>query len=56
MKPSRPKFIQTAGAFSIASMAMPSIAGNPAFHGISSEEIDIKSLFNANREDAFGYY
>jgi len=52
MKTSRRKFIQTAGAFSIASMAMPSIARNPAFRGISSEKIDIKSLFNSNREDA----
>jgi putative isomerase len=52
MNTSRRKFIQNAGAFSIAGLAMPAFAGNFAFQGISLEEIDIKSLFNSNREDA----
>jgi len=52
MKTSRRKFIQNAGTFSMAGLAMPAFAGNFAFREISSEEIDIKSLFNSNREDA----
>lgn len=52
MKTSRRKFIQTTGAFSIASLIMPSIVGNPTFGGTFSEGIDIKSLFNSNSEDA----
>jgi hypothetical protein len=52
MKSSRRKFIQTAGIFSIAGMAMPSIAGNLASREILTDGLDIKSLFNSNREDA----
>ncbi len=52
MKSSRRKFIQTTGAFSMGSLAMPSLFGNPAFGENSTTEIDIKSLFNSNREDA----
>jgi len=52
MKTSRRKFIQSTGAFSIGSMLMPSIFGNHAFGGNSLQEMDIKSLFNSNREDA----
>jgi putative isomerase len=52
MKASRRKFIQTTGAFSMGSLAMPSLFGNPVFDGISIKELDIKSLFNSNREDA----
>jgi hypothetical protein len=52
MRTSRRKFIQNAGALSMAGLVMPAFAGNLAFQKISSEEIDIKSLFNSNREDA----
>ncbi len=52
MKSSRRKFIQTTGAFSLGSMSMPSIFANPALGGNLTEEIDIKSLFISNREDA----
>lgn len=52
MKTSRRKFIQNAGTFSIAGLAIPAFAGNFAFREVSSNEIDIKSLFNSNREDA----
>ena len=49
---SRRKFIQKAGTFSIAGLAMPGFAGNLACQEISSNEIDVKSLFHSNREDA----
>jgi len=52
MKTSRRNFIQNVGTFSIAGLAMPAFAGNLAIQKISSEEIDIKTLFNSNREDA----
>jgi hypothetical protein len=52
MNSTRRKFIQTAGVFSIAGMAMPSIAGNLASNEILRDGLDIKSLFNSNREDA----
>ena len=53
MKNSRRKFIQNAGALSIAGLAMPVFAGNLAFREISSNEIDIKSLFSSNRGDVW---
>ena len=52
MRSTRRKFIKTTGAFSMGSLAMPSIFGNPASGGSSMEETDIKSLFISNREDA----
>ena len=52
MKTSRRKFIQNAGTFSMAGLAMPAFAGNFAFQEISVEEVDIKSLFNSNCEEA----
>jgi putative isomerase len=36
----------------MASMVMPAIVGNPIFDVISLNEMDIKSLFESNREDA----
>jgi len=51
MKTTRRKFIQTTGAFSLGSIAMPSIFANSPFGGNLIEEIDIKSLFTSNRED-----
>ena len=52
MKTSRRNFIQNVGTFSIASLALPAFAGNLAFQKISSNEIDIKSLFTPNSEEA----
>jgi len=52
METSRRKFIQTTGAFAIGGMTMPSLIGNPAFGMNSIKEMDIKSLFKSNREDA----
>ena len=49
---SRRRFIQTTGTLSIAGIAMPSMAVNPSFWRISSEESGIRSLFSSNREDA----
>jgi len=52
MKTSRRKFIQTSGAAAFGGMAMPFIPFDFPFGENSSEEIDIKSLFRSNREDA----
>ena len=52
MNSSRRKFIQSSGIFTVGGIVMPSIFGNPAFGGNLSEEIDIKSLFNSNSEEA----
>ncbi len=52
MKNTRRKFIKTAGAFSLASIAIPSVIGNSAFGRTSMNDIDIKALFESNREDA----
>ena len=51
-KTSRRKFIQTTTAFGIGGMAMPSILGSTAIGENLSKEINIKSLFNSNSEDA----
>ena len=52
MKTSRRKFTQTSGIFTVGGKVLPSIFKNPAFGGNPSEEIDIKSLFNSNSEEA----
>ncbi len=50
MKTSRRAFLQTSGALAIGGIMMPSIVENHA--SASLKEIDIKSLFKSNREDA----
>ena len=52
MKTSPRKFTQTSGIFTVGGKVLPSIFKNPAFGGNLSEEIDIKSLFNSNSEEA----
>ena len=51
-KTSRRKFIKRSGAFAFGGMVMPSILGSTVFGENITKEIDIKSLFNSNREDA----
>ncbi len=51
MKTSRRKFIQTTGAIAIGSMAMPSLLNFTAFGNDLNKNIDIKSLFESDRED-----
>lgn len=48
----RRKFIQTSGTMAMGMMAMPSILPASIFTEGMIKELDIKSLFKANREDA----
>ncbi len=52
MKTSRRKFIRTSGALAFGGMIMPSASYIVPYGKNSSEEIDIKSLFSSNCDDA----
>jgi len=52
MSKSRRKFIQTTGVSAIGGITIPSLLGNISFGENINQEIDIKSLFDSNREDA----
>jgi len=49
---SRRQFLQTSGAFAIGGMATPSLLARTALDQSLIEELDIRALFSANREDA----
>lgn len=52
-KSSRRQFIQTSGTFAFGAMAMPAMLGDTVFSKKEMDDIDIRSLFKANREDVY---
>jgi len=49
---SRRKFIQTTGAFAFGALALPPILQSTVFGKNAINELELKSLFKSNREDA----